>query len=250
VIVFFVLVLGGLFSVICRVVSIGASQWVRMSLTFLPMFICAGLLLAAGFVLVRVYVDEMKGREISFFKTIKGTRSLFLGIPHLTLPLIFTYLILWMALGVFYLLKEIPQIGPFMSSVLSFGPFLLVLGSLLLGLSSLLLLFFMTPVASMRSEIRPQVVKEVFKDFMSSPFMSFTLIIVALLPTFLVVGLLSLAAVVTQIFYIESGSILAVAMKWLFVMIPFCALLAPSVVFFFNFSVESFNLLRKSAQTV
>lgn len=244
--VFPVLALCGLLIVICRTLSYGASQWILMSLTFLPIFLVAGLLLAVGLVLIRIYHHQVKGLHIQYLKTIKDSKELFLGIPYLAVPLIFAYLVLWMVLGVFYLLRSIPQIGEFISSILAFGPFILVLGSLILGFLSLLTLFYITPAAALRSDLRPQLAEEVFRELRKNPFMSFIMPLAGLLPLLLVVGVLSLAAVVTQILYVDSGHGVSIALKWFFMMLPFCAALTPVVIFFFNFSAESYVLMRKA----
>ena len=73
--------------------------------------------------------------------------------------------------------------------------------------------------------------------------------IIGLFPLLLIVGVLSLAAVVTQILYIESGGGLSIALKWFFMMLPFCGFLTPAVIFFFNFSAESYVLMQKTLQS-
>ncbi len=243
-----VLAICGLLTVICRAISYASGQWVQMSLAFLPTFFCAGFLLAAGLVLVRIYHHEIKGLKFDYFKVIKNSKELFLGIPHLAVPLIFAYLILWMVLGIFYLLRSIPQIGSFISSILSFGPFLLVLGSLVLGVLSLLTLFYITPAAALKSNLRPQLAEEVFRGLKTNPFLSFVLLLISLIPILLVVGTLSLAAIMTQILYVDSVHGLTIALKWFFIMLPFCAFLTPAVIFFFNFSAESHALLCRNPQ--
>ena len=241
-----VLALCGFLAVICRVLSYGSGQWIQMSLGFLPIFLCGGLLLAAGIVINRIYYQEVKGQEVQLFQTIKRSSSLFWGISYLTVPVIFTYLILWMLMGVFYLLRAIPAIGEFLGSVFSFGPFLLVFGSLALGLLTLLTLFFLTPAVAKESELSPEFAKKVFLDLQRNPFFSFAMPLIALLPLLITVGFLSLSIAVTQIMYIGSGHSLSLFFKWLFMMVPFCLLLTPPVVFFFHFSFESYILMRKA----
>lgn len=243
--IFPVLALCGLVAVICRTLSYGASQWIQMSLAFLPMFVCASLVLASGIVLVRVYHDEVKGLEVDYLRTIRGSSKHFVGIAYLAIPLIFAYLILWMVMGVFYLFRAIPTIGPIMSAILSFGPFILVLGSLLLSIATLLMLFYLTPAAALKSQLKPEIAEEILHDLKCNPFLTFVMPVIGLLPILLGVGILSLAAVVTQILYIEAGYGLSVALKWFFIMLPFAAVLTPAVVFFFNFSAESYVLMRK-----
>lgn len=243
--VFPVLSLCGLLTVISRTISHASGQWVQMSLAFLPIFLCAAFLLAAGMVLVRIYHYEIKKTPFVYWKVIQSSKELFMGIPYLVVPLIFAYLILWMILGVFYLVRSIPKAGPVIGSIFSFGPFLLVLGSLILGFLSLMTLFFLTPQAAVKTELRPQLAEEVFRNLKVNPFQNFIFLLLSLVPLLVVVGFLSLAAVVTQILYVESTLGFSIALKWLFIMVPFCALLTPAVIFFFNFSAEAQAFLQK-----
>lgn len=247
--VFPVLALCGLLAVICRTISFGSGQWMQMSMAFLPMFLCAGLLLAAGMVLVRIYRLEIKGEEVRYLAVIKECKELIYSIPYLAVPLVFSYLILWMVLGVFYLMRLIPHAGELVSAIFSFGPFLLVLGSLFLSVLSLLVLFYITPAAALNSHLSPKLAEEVFAEIKANPFISFIMPLFALLPLLLVIGILSLAAVVTHILYVEASSGLTLALKWFFIMIPFSALLTPAVIFFFNFAAESYVILRKRVKS-
>lgn len=243
--VFPVLVLCGLLAVICRTISFGSGQWMQMSMAFLPMFLCAGILLAIGIILVRIYHLELKGADIKVLNIIKECRDLIYGIPYFAVPLIFSYLVLWMVLGVFYLMRLIPYAGEVVSAIFSFGPFLLVLGSLFLGCLSLLILFYITPAAALKADLSPRLAEEVMAEIKANPFLSFIMPLFALLPLLLVIGILSLAAVVTHILYVEASSGLTLALKWFFIMIPFSAILTPAVIFFFNFAAESHVFLRK-----
>lgn len=247
--VFPVLALCGLFAVICKALSQGAGQWIQMSLGFLPIFLCAGLLLGVGIVLIRIYHHEVKDFPLQYLETIKKSFPLFMGIPYFAVPIIFAYLVLWMFLGVFYLLRAIPGIGSTLGSILSFGPFLLVFGSLLLSLLSLITLFFLTPAASLRSHLKPQLAVEIWQKLKENPFLCFIMPLIALFPILLVTGFLSLAAVVTHIMYIDSTHGLSIILKWLFMMVPFSAVLTPAVIFFFHFSAETHSLMHKQTQT-
>ena len=178
--VFLTLALCGLFSVICRAVSIGASQWMVMSLTFLPIFLCSGVLLAVGLVLTRLYQGEIGGEKRPIFEIFRSSKTLFAGIPYLTVPLIFAYLILWMILGVFYLLREIPHIGSALGSIFSFGPFLLVLGSIVLGFLSIFTLFFVTPVAALQNDLKPKLAERVFAKVCKNPFYNLIMLVIGL----------------------------------------------------------------------
>jgi hypothetical protein len=240
-----VLVICGLILVFCRALAVGAGQWVILSLTFLPIFLSSGLLLAAGVVLARVYQHEVKMIPLSFRKILVESFELMIGVSYLTLPLLVAYLFLWMLMGVFYLLKEIPTLGDVLGIILSFGPFLLVLGSLLLSFFNLFLLFFATPQIALKSKLKLTLAREVYSSFKENLFSNIALFIIGLVPLLLGVGILSFAAVLTGVNFFIKTETLAIALQWFFVMIPFCAMLTPGILFFFNFAVESYTLMSR-----
>ena len=240
-----ILVVCGLMLVFCRALAVNAGQWVVLSLTFLPVFLSSGLLLSAGVVLARVYHHEVKMIPLSFRKFLSQSWELFIGVSYLTFPLLLAYLLLWMIMGVFYLLKEIPALGDFLGVVLAFGPFLLVLGSLILSFFNLFLLFFATPHIALNSRLKLKFAEEVYFRFKENLFSSLALFLLGLIPLLLGVGVLSLAAFLTGVNFFMRTETLAIALQWFFVMIPFCAMLTPGILFFFNFAVESYALVQK-----
>lgn len=243
--VFPILALCGLLVVLFRTLSVGANNWVGVSLAFLPVFLCTGILLAAAVVLIRIYHDEVKGRHVGYRKTIRHSWDLMLGVSYFSLPLVLAYLVLWIVLGVFYLFKGIPKIGNTLGVVLSFGPFLLILGSLVLSLFSLLLLFFVTPVVALKSTARFSLVEEMLHRFKTNFFSHFSLLVLGLIPLLIVVGLLILAAALTGMTYFTTERTWAIAMQWFIIMLPFAALLSPALIFFFNFAAESFVWMQR-----
>lgn len=236
-----VLVLCGILVVFCRAVAYEASNWIAMSLAFLPILLSSGVLLALGVLLIRIHIHEVKGLHLGFRRLIAGSVDLIMGTSYLSIPPIMAYLFLWMALGLFYLLQEIPMVGDFFSVVLAFGPFLLIFGSLLLCLFNLGLLFFVAPAAAFQPYKRFSLAKRVLHLFQGRILSSFSLFLLALLPISLVVGLLILSALLTNS---APDRPLSVALEWFFIMLPFSAVLTPAVIFFFNFAAESYQLLQ------
>src|SRR4051812_47260068 len=104
--VFCVLALNGLLVVFFRGLALHASQWVKLSLTFLPIFICTGILLSMGILIIRVYHDEIKQREINYWQILSRSWEVTMGASYFAIPIIFSYLLLWMLLGIFVLLSE------------------------------------------------------------------------------------------------------------------------------------------------
>ena len=128
-----------------------------MSLTFLPFFLCSGVLLSTGILLIRVYHDEIKNKDIPIREVFAKSWEVVIGASYFAIPIILGYLLLWMLLGVFFLLKEIPGIGNFFAIILAFGPFLLNFGSLVLCLLCIAILYLLTPIIALRGLNRIKV---------------------------------------------------------------------------------------------
>lgn len=239
-----VLVLCGILIVFCRALAYDASEWVALSLAFLPVFLSSAVLLALGTLLSRIHYHEAKSLSLSFRRLIGGSFDLMIGTSYLSIPPILIYLFLWIILGLFFLLKEIPGIGAFFSVVFSFAPFLLIFGSLVLCLFNLGLLFFVAPAAAFQPIRKVSLAKRVLDSLKTRSFSAIALFFIAILPILFVVGLLCIAAMLTNVSFSISERSLFVAMEWFFIMIPFAAVLSPAVVFFFNFAAESYVLLH------
>ena len=119
--VFCILALSGLLVVFFRGLALHAGQWVKLSLTFLPIFICTGILLSMGILLIRVYHDEIKQREVNYWNTLSRSWEVVIGASYFAIPIIFSYLLLWVLLGIFVLLSDIPSVGHFFKSYALFG---------------------------------------------------------------------------------------------------------------------------------
>ena len=243
--VFVVLALCGLMVVFFRGLAINAGKWVMMSLTFLPFFLCAGVLLSMGIMLIRIYHDEIKQRNVSYTQIISKSWEVVIGASYFSIPIILSYLLLWILLGIFVLLEQVPAVGEIFGVVLAFGPFLLNLGSLVLCLLNLAMLFFITPIVALTGLNRIRVTQTLVRRLKSDVFSNIVLALFALLPLLFVTGLLILAAVLTGTVCHTCDHPLHNVLQWFFIMIPFTALLSPAVIFFFNFAAEAHVLIRK-----
>lgn len=243
--VFTILALCGVLVVFFRGLAVNANEWLLLSLTFLPIFMCAGILLSIGIVLIRIYHDEIKKKNISYKSILAKSWEIMLGASYFCIPIILSYLLLWMLLGVFFLLKEIPAIGPFFSAILAFAPFLLNLASILLCILSLAILFFVTPVIALKGLDRIQVTQTLTKRLTGDVFSNIVLSFIATLPLWGVLGILILAAWLTGSVCFSCTDPLHQILQWFFTMIPFTAVLTPAIIFFFNFSAEVHVLLMK-----
>jgi hypothetical protein len=240
-----ILIFCGLIIVCFRALGAKTGDWLSISMTFLPIFFSAAVLLGVGIILARIYHHEVKGLPVSYRKTLRVSKDLMVEVAYLSVPMVLLYLVLWALLGIFYLLKEIPMIGEALGIILSFGPFLLLLGSFVLSMLSIAMLFFVTPSVAFKSSVHFDVLKSVLKKLQFNPFSNVALMFVGLGPLLLVTGLMTIAAIVTGKSYVAAEHPFAIGMEWFFIMLPFSALLAPAVIFFFNFSAEAHVLMVK-----
>lgn len=240
-----VLLACGMVTVFCNALSRGVNDWMWMSLSFLPIFLSTGILLAAGVLVVKMYVYEVKNTRYQIGKLFSSSLQVIMGVSYLCFPLIFCYLILWAVLGVFYLLKQIPALGDALGVLLSFGPYILVLGSIGLAVVSVMMLFFLTPHVALKKSIQMNLAGELTKRFKSSIFANGLFFFIGMFPLALVVSFLSLGASLTGSSYLAAKASLAIGIQSLVMMVPFCMIMTPFVIFFFNFSLESYLLLKK-----
>lgn len=241
---FIMLVACGLLAVFCRGLGVLSSGWVAISLAFVPIFLSTGILLFCGILLVRNYHDEVKNRKKPFWILFAKSLDLMLGASTLVIPLILFYLFLWVILGIFFLLKEIPALGEVISVIFAFAPFLLILGSLVLSFLGLCLLFFAVPAIALKGDEKYEAIKGIGIRLKSNILGNAQLMVLGLLPAIVLSGFLVLAAVLTDISYLPSGSVLNIVMQWFFIMVPFALILSPAVVFFFNFATEAHVLTK------
>jgi hypothetical protein len=239
-----ILALCGLVEVFFRSLTLHAGRWVMMSLTFVPLFLCTGVMLSAGIWLIRVYHDEIKGRVVKYSEVLAKSWEVIVGASYFAIPILMSYLLLWMMLGIFILLKAMPGVGDFFVAILAFAPFLLNLASLLLCILSVTLLYLITPVVALKGTSRLQLAKIVTQRLRSDLFTNLLLGGVALLPLCISVAILGTAALLTESMCLACEKPVYTIVQSFFIMIPFAALLAPAVVFFFNFAAEAHVLMK------
>jgi len=239
---FAALSLSGLFFIFCKALSLTANSWMKLSLLFLPALLAPIFFLMFGSLLVQMY--ERKKECLALGRL----ASVAMKTTQLTFPPLLAYLCLWLLLGVFFLLKEIPFIGPLFNIIFAFGPFLFIVCSIVLCILNFALLFFMVPwisKVSMSHFYEIEFGRRIWASIKTRPFLSGALFLVAILPALSIGTILTLAAVLTDVSFSLDGAPFALALEWFFVMLPFSALLSPAIVFFFQFAAESHQHLRK-----
>lgn len=239
-----ILALCGLLVVFFRGLAINASEWMIMSLTFLPFFLCTGVLMSMGIFLTRIYHNEIKNRIVTYSDVLNKSWDVIIGASYFSVPLVMCFLVLWVLLGIFVMLGAIPFVGNVFNVVLAFAPFLLNVGSLTLCLLSLSMLFMLTPVIALKGTNRIVVTQTIVNRVKNDLFSNVVLALVAIFPLLVFVGIMALAAFMTgQVCYVCTNPLQHV-LQWFFIMIPFTVLLSPVVVFYFNFAAESHVLLK------
>ena len=234
------LLLLGVLVVFFRGLSLSARPWLNMSMGFLSFFLSSSGLLTLGIVLIRAYREELLGRKVRYRYILSDLKQLLTGTSTIAVPMITAFSALWIVLGVYNLLRAIPGIGNLLGALLSFAPFLLVLGTLILCLVNFVILFFVAPILALQS--RTPILRALSKRVAQSAFATIFLALIAILPAVSIVGFEVLAA---HLAFPETTSAAQVVFTWFFVMPPFAALLVPVVIFFFNFATEAHALANR-----
>lgn len=239
----------GLMVVACKALALSSGAWTAISLQFLPIYAGSAVLMSAGIILARVYHDQVKGRTVDYRKIFLASWRVMLTALYYTVPVVLTFLFFWMALGFFYLLSAIPFLGSILSVVLAFWPFLLNLGILLLVLTTVAQLFFITPMLALRGKDHFKLLSAIKIRITTDPFGQIFQLIVSLLPLLTVTTLLIMAANLTSAMGFTSSQPLPAVLQVLFVTLPAAAVLTPPAIFFFNLAVET-HVLAQSLEDV
>jgi hypothetical protein len=242
-----VLALCGLMLIFFRGMSLHANSWVQMGLIFLPIFLAGVILMGSGIVLIRMYHDEIKHHQASLKNVVKNSWETIVAPMSFLLPFILLYLILWIALGLFILLYEIPILGKFFEIVLAFGPFIIHVISIVVCAFFIFALFYATPLVALKGIYRSTVYQILLQRAKGDLFSHFFLFFIGLWPLAIIAGVLILANFMTGCLMTGTCTPAQDILQAFFIMIPFAALLTPFVIFFFNFSAESHVLLQKLA---
>lgn len=242
---FAVLAITGLIVIFFRGLALHGGGWMGLSLTFLPILITGSILLGLGVLLIRIYHDEMKRRDISYKEVLSKSWNLMLNASYFALPVILVYLVLWLLLGVFVLLAQIPVAGYFFSAILCFIPFVLYVGILVLCVINVLMLFFLAPIFALKGMDQMVITGLLMKRVMGDAFSNVLQLLVALFPALLIGVLLSIAAALTGSLCVAEDQMMQNVLVSFFVMLPFTALLAPAIIFFFNFAAEAHIFMQK-----
>ncbi len=234
-----------------RNLSLQAHKWLQLICYFLPFFLCSAILLALGVLLIRLYHDEIKQREVDYRQVIYYSWEAMSTAIHCSFPLTLCYFVLWIGFGLFFLLSRLPLIGEALATILAFVPLMLNMTFLALVIISLAQLFLMTPIIALNRLDRRVILEVLLKRLGESLFFNLLLALIAMMPLIIMSMLLILAWNLTHSFYLdplylESGF----ASYWFFqelgMSLPVIACLALPILFFFNFAAEAHVFFQKN----
>ena len=214
-------------------------------MAFLPLFISSSILIALGIVLIRGYHNEIKQRPVPYWKIITDSWEVLLSSSYCFFPFIAAYLIMWVVLGLFFLLREIPLIGDFFGVVLAFGPFLLMLGSFVLLMLCVYMLFALAPLFALRTFPKNLLVPYILTVVREGLLQRIVFLILAAIPVAAISALLWQSAKMTAAIYFVQESHMQMILQWFFIMPPFALILAFPVTFFFNMAAEAHIAIQK-----
>ncbi len=226
---------------------LSASLWVTLCLSYLPFFISCGILMALGVIVIRAYHDEIKGRSYSYAALIASSWETLLTAAFSFFPVILVYIVLWLVLGIFLALREIPLIGDFFSTFFVIGPFFLLCASSLLVIGSFFFVFSAAPLLSLRSVSKEQFLPHVVRLFRECLFQRICFLILALLPCIAIGLLVWFCISLTTALYFVQESHMQLVLQWAFLMLPVAAFFAFPVIFFFHMSAEAHISIQKKS---
>lgn len=242
--VFPFLLLCSVIIVFCRTLAFTASGWIVVSLIFFPILISFGIFLSLGILLNRIYFKEVKNIKLKYFDVFKNSFDVIQETSYVTIPLLLIFVILWVVFGFFVLLKEIPAIGSFFGSILSFIPFLLIFSLVLLCVFSLAFLFFIAPSIAIKKQKKMVMIRNFVKKFKMNVFSYLICFFIAILPLAFISFLFYISTAITSIGYNINLNSITHVFRLFSLSLPISILLTPFVIFFFNFSLESYNYFQ------
>ncbi len=244
-----VLVLCGFFFLFCHLIGLLMGKWATWSLTVFALFLCLIPLLAAQVVLVHTYAKERMNESFSLRVVFTECWEQMGTAAMLGLPLLLGSILATLLLGVFILLIKIPVIGIFFSVVLSFGPYLLLICTFILGIAALCLFFFIVPALSLKKNQPLQTLLSTpIKSARADVFSTVVFLFIGIFPPLVLGKILYAVGHLTHWLYFTDAPFVGFFQNF-FLFLPFVFLWTPALLFFFNFATEVFLFREKETST-
>lgn len=236
---FVLLLIGGWVMVVCRGLAINANGWATLCLRVLPIYVTAAVAMAGGVVLVRIYHDQVKQKPVEYRQVIFSSWHLMVTAASIVMGILLVFFGIWISLGLFHALLAIPVLGSFFSVILAFGPFLLNVSAILLLLGTLAILFYFTPILALKGVSRGKLSQTVRQRLSDDYFSNVIELVWGILPFLASLAVVVVASCLNWRTGFTSANPHQAVMQLFFIMVPLMGLLAPGVIFFFNFATEA-----------
>lgn len=238
---FLLLIFAGLIFLFFQGASLYITSWLKIPFKCIPWFIVIGFLMVGGVLLCKMDFEDLK-----FEAPLASTWEIIVRASCFTFPLLLAFIIFWVLLGVFILLKTIPVLGVFLGIVLAFAPFLLNLAILLLFVAALGVLFYLSPSLALKQKVD---YKPVLRHFKGDVFTHLLLLIIGFIPTWIVWLFAREAIFLTFETYSYGDTPVFMFLQAFFMMLPCLAVLTPALVLFFSLAIETHQFNHKSVKT-
>ncbi len=243
------LALSGLLFAFFLALSFSAGEWLGGSLPFLGYFFSLWIILGAGILIVRSRSLRSAGR-FSLATAVRASWKQILLSSNVMLPVVAAFAVIWFCLGVFVLIAQLPHAGTAFAAVFAFIPFLLFLLLIVMAAAAPVALFFCLPVLAQHGDLSPKELSlRVWHRLRDFPFKSFADVVIALIPLAVLFALMNSAKCLTIRLLAPTMNEIEFGIMALMILLPFCVLLAPGLLFFFSYSVESHNELSNQSKS-
>lgn len=234
----------GLLMTFFQGVAIHVGVWWNLSLSLIPFFIGAALLLSTGILIIRLYHDEIKQKGTTLAEVMNRSADIVMAGAYFAVPFVLGLVLLWAGLGVFVLLSQAPGVGLYIGGIFAFAPFVLNTAILFLILAVLWGLFYVSPVMALRGMDRTYLLEDLWTRVKSDFFSHVIWFMVGIIPLYVSYHLLVSALQFTQLMLGLREGVASSMLGWFSMAIPFSLFLAPFVVFFFQLAAEAHVALK------
>ncbi|NGX34919.1 MAG: hypothetical protein K1060chlam1_01281 [Candidatus Anoxychlamydiales bacterium] len=239
----------GIIHIFFRSLVAGPGTWTNLSFIFLPIFISFAILFVLGVFLARIYFHDVKNLKCSYMEILKKSVDKISYTFYISILSIVAFVILWIIFGFLAAIKDIPHIGSFIGVFISIVAYILILFFIVLVILNLLFLFFLTPSISLKPKLKIKGFFEILKNLKKNIFVNFSLFLIAVITVFIPAFLLFISASLTKSYFAIRLDSIYLGLESFFIMLPVSILITPFVIFFFNFAIESFNILHKKTES-
>ena len=240
-----ILLIGGLLTAFFATFSTFATSQMQKSLFLIPGFITLGLLLSLGSLICKLYLEEVKRNKVHLIPTFKTIWVRLLGATYFSIPFLAAFAVLWITIGLFELFTLIPYIGPLLSSLFAFIPFVINIGLYLLVLGGVFALFLLSPLMATEVKMDKSLIKKVLGHLLKNPYKNSLNFLIAIIPI-LILGSLGYLAMQLCTFCSHDVHPLLMLLQNISFAIPFTALFLFPTIFFFQYSIESYLMIENT----